>query len=177
MTVTNTPFSGVAILRRHGLTLSVNSGGSLTASGCSFSLQAETLVAGSTLSLTNNTFGGTLYCTLPYVSQLTNNTSFGVVDISGGTLSQNVTLNVLGSGMTQYELDSNLTIAAGGATHLECRHPVIRQSDGVAVTVNGSSGDQQRGLGAQHYYNGNQSGFVVNSGGTMTGHQHAVLWG
>ena len=42
-----------------------------------------------------------------------NNTSFGVVDISGGTLSQNVTLNVLGSGMTQYQLDSNLTIARG----------------------------------------------------------------
>ena len=53
------------------------------------------LAAGSTLSLTNNTFGGMLYCTLPYVSQLQNNASFGAVDISGGTLSQDVTLSVL----------------------------------------------------------------------------------
>ncbi len=68
---------------------------------------------GSTLSLTKNSFGGTLYCTLPYVPQLTNNTSFGIVDISGGTLSQNLELDVLGSGMAYYQLDSNLTIAAG----------------------------------------------------------------
>ncbi len=113
MTVTNTTFSGVSDGYAGTAYLTVNNGGSLTASGCSFSLQAESLVAGSTLSLTNNAFGGTLYCTLPYVSQLLNNTSFGVVDVSGGTLSQNVTLNVLGSGMTDYELDSSLTIAAG----------------------------------------------------------------
>ncbi len=167
MTVTNTPFSGVNDGYAGTAYLTVNNGGSLTASGCSFSLQAETLVAGSTLSLTNNTFGGTLYCTLPYVSQLTNNTSFGVVDISGGTLSQNVTLNVLGSGMTQYELDSNLTIAAGVQLTLNAGTRLYLNQT-VAVTVNGSLAINNAAWVQQHYYNGNQSGFVVNSGGTMT---------
>ena len=87
--------------------LTVNNGGSLTASGCTFSLHVGVVVTGSTISLTNDTFGGMLYCPATYVSQLENNTSFGVVDISGGTLSQDVALNVLGNGMTQYQLDSS----------------------------------------------------------------------
>src|SRR5208283_4791214 len=118
--------------------INVNNGGSLTASGCSFSLNSESLAAGSTLSLTNNSFGGTLYCTLPYVAQLVNNSSFGVVDLSGGTLSQNVTLNVLGSGMTQYQLDSNLTIAAGTQLTLNQGTKLYLNNGGVVVTVNGT---------------------------------------
>ena len=89
--------------------LSVGSnGGSLNGQRLHFqSGLGRSQCAGSTLGLTDNTFGGTLYCPLTYVTQLQNNSSFGVVDINGGTLSQNVTLNVLGSGMT----DSSWTAA------------------------------------------------------------------
>ncbi len=71
--------------------LNVNNGGSLERlAAAALAFSSESLAAGSTLTLTKNSFGGTLYCTLPYVSQLMNNTSFGIVDVSGGTLSQNL---------------------------------------------------------------------------------------
>ena len=63
----------------------MNNGGSPHGQRLFFQLAGGDARRGQHTSLTNNTFGGTLYCTLPYVSQLTNNTSFGVVDISGGT--------------------------------------------------------------------------------------------
>ena len=87
-----------------------------------------------------------------------------MVDISGGTLSQNVTLNVLGSGMTQYQLDSNLTIAAGVQLTLNAGTRLY-VSQTSAVIVNGSLAINNAAWVQQHYYNGNQSGFVVNSGG------------
>ncbi len=168
MTVANTTFSGVSDGNGGGNAyVTVNNGASLTASGCTFSLQAESLNAGSTLSLTNNTFGGALYCPVTYVSQLTSNTSFGVVDINGGTLSQNVTLNVLGSGMTDYELDSALTISAGANLTLNTGTRFY-VNQGVAVTVNGSLAINNAAWVQQHCYNGDQTGFVVNSGGVMT---------
>ena len=105
--------TGVVVQSASGTyNLQYQTGSSGSISTASFTTASLT-ISESSITVTGSTFASTVYCTLPYVSQLTNNTSFGVVDISGGTLSQNVTLNVLGSGMTQYQLDSSLNIAGG----------------------------------------------------------------
>ena len=98
---------------------------------------------------------------------MVNNTSFGVVDISGGTLSQNVALSVLGNGMTQYQLDSSLTIVAGVNLTLNAGTRLYL-NDGVAVTVNGSLAINNAAWVQEHYSYNAPTGFVVNSGGTMT---------
>ena len=97
---------------------------------------------------------------------MVNNTSFGVVDVSGGTLSQNVALSVLGNGMTQYQLDSNLTIVAGVNLTLNAGTRLYL-NDGVAVTVNGSLAINNAAWVQEHYSYNSPTGFVVNSGGTV----------
>src|SRR5208337_60206 len=151
--------------------LQYQTGSSGSISTASFT-SASLTISESSIAVTGSTFASTVYCTAAYVSQLQNNTSFGVVDISGGTLGQNATLNVLGNGMTQYQLDSNLTIAAGTQLTLNQGTKLYLNNGygngGVSVTVDGTLTINSAAWVQEHYYSGTQTGFVVNSGGTMT---------
>ncbi len=121
----------------------VNNGGSLERPPTVASAFSSAVVPGSTLSLTKNSFGGTLYCTLPYVPQLTNNSSFGIVDISGGTLSQNVDIERAGQRHDRLPTGQQLDDRRGDAAHVESGHRDWTCNNGsgnggVSVIVNGS---------------------------------------
>jgi RHS repeat-associated protein len=130
-------------------------GASFTATGCTFNLSYITFDPGSTMSVSGSRFSGTLTfapgsvinvsgsqltgtlnCPAQYVPLLLGNSGFEVVVLTGGTLSTNVSLPVLSSGMTQYQLGANLTIAAGATLSFGAgtRFYIPR---GEVLTVNG----------------------------------------
>jgi len=164
------------------ISLTVNSGGHLIASGSSFALTQMTLNAGSVFNpgdLSNDAFNLPLYLPAADVALLSaagggsDNKSFQDIDIPGGTLAsgQTLALNAIGTVSTanlRYVFPGGFTVAVGATLNVGANVAVLLQAS-QTLTVNGTmtlaSGDT---LTLSSNYNGGTQ-VVVNGTLAATG--------
>ncbi len=151
----------------------VNSGGELIAASSTFGVNQLVLANGSVLNpgdLTNDVFNLPIYVPALDVPLLTNNQSFGAININGGSLSagQSLTLGPIGTKLTAnlYIFPSGFTIQAGGSLTVAAAVAVQigaaqTFTDGGTLTL--GSGDSVSFLTAQFA----TTQLVVNSGGVV----------
>ena len=154
--------------------ITVNSGGHLTASGTTFSIDNVYLDAGSILNtgdLTTNIFNTLLWAPIIDVSLLTDNQSFSGVFLTGGLASgQSVTLTPIGTQTTTgqyYVFEYGMSVASGATLTLDTGASVTLQ-DQQNIYVAGQLNLNDAYLGFNKLTNnGAAYGIVISNGGVV----------
>ena len=145
LTATNTVLTENSSHSSRGSTLvEVNLGGTISATDTTFGVQEVRLSDGSTLgTLTGNVFTSRLTTSVSNVPLLTNNLSFGQVDILGGTLSQDMIWTPLGTSTTagmryrvvgEFTVESGSTLTVAPNTDLDI-FATLRINEGASMVI------------------------------------------